>query len=103
MIDALPARGTPIEIFAGKRTVDAERGARAFRGRNDYQLDVLDDIARDKDARNAGGFIAAAANAALLRNLTTQLACNLRLRHARCIEKQCAARQSTTAFEYHGV
>ena len=100
MLDALHACGAAIEIFAGKpnglcRTQRVPSAAATMASWTSLM------IARHKDARNAGSFIAAAANAALLRNSTTQLASYLRLRHARCIEEQCAARQSTAAFEYH--
>ena len=35
MLDAAPARGALLEIFARQRTIDSERGTRAFRGRDD--------------------------------------------------------------------
>jgi len=53
-------RGSPLEVFAGQRPIDAEGGASALRGCDDHQLYIFDDVASHEHTRNTGRFVLAA-------------------------------------------
>ncbi len=93
MLDATAAGGAPLEILARERAIDAEGRARTFGGRDNRELHVAQDVARDEHAGDAGGFVVAAAYAAIAIELAAQRRGKLRLRTGRCVEEQRVARQ----------
>ena len=80
MLDAAFACGAALEIFARERTIDAERGTRAFGRRDDRELHITNDVARHKHARNTGRFVLPAKNSAVTAVTATEGVGESRLR-----------------------
>lgn len=70
MLDTSRTGGASLEVFASQRTIDPESGASPFRRGDDHQLHILDDIAGDEYARDAGRFVLSASDAAVPSKLT---------------------------------
>ena len=93
MLNPLRTRGPPFEVFAGQRTIDAERRARSFCCCDDRQLHVSDDVAGYEYTRNARRLILAALDATVPCKLTTQRLGERGLTARRRIEKQSRSPQ----------
>ena len=97
VLDTSRTGGAPIEVFASQRAIDPESSASAFRRGNDDQLNVLDDVAGDEHAWDAGRFVLPALDAAMTGKLTSKVFRELGLAAARCVEEERRALESTTA------
>jgi hypothetical protein len=72
MFDASGARSPRLEVLACQRTIDSERGACAFRGRDDHELNVFDNVAGHEDTPDARGLVLSALDPAMSRELAPQ-------------------------------
>ena len=77
MLNTSRTRGPPLEVFARQRTIDAEGSASSFCRRNDYQLDIFDDVAGHEHTWDARGFMLPALDAAVPSKLTSKGFCEL--------------------------
>ena len=72
MLNTFGSGGPTIEVFARERAIDSEGGASSFRRGDDHQLDILDDVASDEHAWDAGCFVLPALDAAVTSKLTSK-------------------------------
>ena len=66
MADAGTPCYTPLEVLTREGLIDSKSSACTFRGGDDGQLDVLYDVTRDEDARDAGRLVLPALDGAAL-------------------------------------
>src|SRR6185369_17603533 len=95
------ARSGGREILARECAIDAERGTRALRRRDDRELHVADDVAGHEHAGNARRFELPTQDSTMARVLAAERVGERRLRARRRVEEQTFARDAFAVIEDH--
>jgi hypothetical protein len=72
VLNASRPGGSPLKVFAGQRSIDAEGSASTFRGRYDHQLHIFDDVAGHEHTRNTGRLVLSALDPPVAGKLTPE-------------------------------
>ena len=99
MLHATSSGGIALEVFTRQCAIDTECGSRSLGSGDDRQLHILDDVAGNKHAGHARGFILTAFDAPVPSELTAERLGEARLTRAGCIKEQRGASNLPAALK----